>query len=109
MDAKAITNFRTAGGHAVVAANYLAKGKILKSWPLLGVGRSSSWAGGFSDRFPIELVQCYDNKAEHMFAFREEMVKQFPLQVQATASPQEAVDGADIVLMVISAHELALF
>ena len=109
MDATSITNLRTAGGHAVVAAKYLAK-KDSKILAIIGCGAEArTGLAGFNDMFPLELVKCYDIKPEQMASFQKEMIRQFPLKIRTTTSPKEAVDGSDIVLMATSAQEPVVF
>jgi ornithine cyclodeaminase/alanine dehydrogenase-like protein (mu-crystallin family) len=109
MDGLAITNLRTAGGHAVIAAKYLAK-KDSKVLALIGCGaeaRTGLWA--FADMFSLDVAKIYDINPEAMNAFEEQMGTQFPVKVQPAASIQDAVDGADIILMVTSAQEPIVF
>lgn len=109
MDATAITNMRTAGGHAVVAAKYLAK-KNSKVLAIIGCGAEARIGlPAFKDFFPLETVRVYDTRPEAMTAFKKEMAGKVPVTVVTTASPEEAVKGSDIILMVTSAQEPVVF
>ena len=105
MDGTAITKLRTAGGHAVIAAKYLAK-KDSKVLAIIGCGAEARCGLlAFSDMFSLEMVKIYDIIPEAMTDFKEEMTKQVAVKVQPVASIQEAVDGTDIILMVTSAND----
>jgi len=105
MDGTAITNLRTAGGHTVIAAKYLAK-KNSKTMAIIGCGfQARTGLPSFNDVFPLETVKVYDIKPEAMSAYQQEMSKQVSAQVIPTKSAQEAVEGADIVLMVSLAEK----
>jgi ornithine cyclodeaminase/alanine dehydrogenase-like protein (mu-crystallin family) len=109
MDGLAITNLRTGGGHAVIAAKYLAK-KDSKVLAIIGCGAEARVAlPVFADIFSLEVAKIFDINPEAMTAFKEEMAEQVPVKVQPMASIQEAVDGTDIILMVTSAQEPIVF
>ena len=105
MDGTTLTKLRTAGGHAVVAAKYLAK-KDSKVIAIIGCGAEAR-AGllAFADMFSLETAKIYDINPEAMTSFKEEMTQQVSMEVQPMASVKEAVDGTDIILMVTSANE----
>ncbi len=109
MDATAITNMRTAGGHAVVAAKYLAK-KNAKVLAIIGCG-AEAYTGlpAFNDVFPLESIKIYDINPMAMTAFKETMSKQVLAAIEPCTSSEEAVSNADIVLMVTSAQEPVVF
>ena len=103
MDGTSITNMRTAGGHAVVAAKYLAK-KDSKTLAIIGCGaQARTGLQSLVNNFPLELVKIYDIKPEAMSAFREEMGKEFTVWIIPAASAEEAVEEADIILVATSA------
>jgi ornithine cyclodeaminase/alanine dehydrogenase-like protein (mu-crystallin family) len=105
MDGTAITNMRTAGGHAVVAAKYLAK-KDSRTMAIIGCGAEArTGLRSFMNHFSLELVKVYDIKPDVMSAFKEEMDKEFGVQIMSVFSAKEAVQGADIVLIVTSARK----
>ena len=105
MDGTTITNIRTGGGHAVVAAKYLAK-ENSKTLAIIGCGAEAYVSfPAFMDNFPLELVKMCDIKPEAMSALQEAMSKEFSVQTVQTTSAQEAVKGADIILMITSSHK----
>ena len=104
MDGTAITNIRTGGGHAVVAAKHLAK-KNSKTLAIIGCGAEAYVTfPAFMDNFPLELVNICDIKPEAMSAVQEAMSKEFAVKIVQTTSAEEAVKGADIIVMITSAH-----
>lgn len=105
MDGTEITNMRTAGGHAVVAAKYLAK-KGSKTLAIIGCGAEARHGfRSLMNNFSLELVKIYDIKPEAMSAFTKEMGKEFTIRIMPVGSAKEAVEGADIILLVTSALE----
>ncbi len=103
MEASPITYMRTAGGHAVVAAQYLAR-KDSKVLAIIGCGEEGkAGARGFLAAFPglKELRLCDTNPAA-----LERMKEEFGNCVQVTfcANAQEAVETADMVLIVTTAR-----
>ena len=103
MDGTAITNMRTAGGHAVVGALYLARKNSAK---LAIIGCGAEARTGFRslmNHFPLEEVRLYDIKQEVMDAFIREMADQYTLKFLPMESIRAAVKGADLVWMVTSA------
>ena len=108
MDGTSITNMRTAGGHVVVAAKYLAR-KDSKTLAVIGCGAEGRT--GFQsllNNFPLELVKIYDLKQETVSTFLKEMSKEFTVRIVPATSAKEAVAGADIILMATSASELVV-
>ncbi len=108
LDATAITHMRTAGGHAVVGAKYLAK-KNSKTMAIVGCGAEGR-AGllGFRQIFALERVKIFDIRPEAMTAYIHEMSSQVSTEIVPSASPEEAFQDADIILMVTSAHQPVL-
>lgn len=105
MDGTSITNMRTAGGHAVVAAKYLAR-KDSKTLAIFGCGAEARTGfRSFMNNFPLELVKIHDPRPEAMSALREEMSQEFRVQIMPVSSAKEAAEGADIILMATSAKE----
>lgn len=104
MEATAITTRRTAGGHGVVAAKYLAR-KDPKVLAVIGCGEEAK-AGitGFLTAFPglTELRVC-DLRAEAM----EEMERLFGERIRVVPCPQakDAVSTADIVMTATTARK----
>lgn len=99
-----ITNMRTAGGHAVVAAKYLAK-KNSKTLAIIGCGAEARTGfRSFSQAFPLEFVKIFDIKQEAMHRFIEDMSGDFQGKIIATKSAEEAVKGVDMVLSVTTSR-----
>lgn len=104
IEATAITTMRTAGGHGVVAAKYLAK-KESKILTVIGCGEEAR-AGikSFLYAFPgLEELRVFDINVAAM----EQIKKDFSNKITVTAcqSAEEAVRPADIVLMVTTARK----
>lgn len=104
IEATAITTMRTAGGHGVVAAQYLAK-KSSEILAVVGCG-AEGIAGikSFLYAFPglKELRVCDRNPAA-----LENVKEQFGSQIKITAweNAEDAVRPADIVLLVTTARK----
>ena len=99
MDATAITNLRTAGGHCVVAAKYLAK-KDSRTMAIIGCGAEArTGLPAFNDLFLLVEVKIYDIKPEAMSAYQQEMSKQVSARIIPSKTAEEAVEGADIILI----------
>lgn len=103
LEATSITTCRTAGGHGVVAAKYLAK-KDSKVIAMIGCGEEAK-AGvrSFLTAFPrAEELRVCDLRAEAM----EEMVRLFGERVRVVRCPdaRDAVEPADIVMTVTTAR-----
>jgi ornithine cyclodeaminase/alanine dehydrogenase-like protein (mu-crystallin family) len=108
MDGTSITNMRTAGGHAVVAAKYLAR-KDSKTLAIIGCGAEART--GFQslmNNFKLEMVKVYDIKTEEMASFTSEMDQDHGVEIISVDSIEEAVSGADLVWMVTSAPKSVL-
>ncbi len=104
MEGTLITRMRTGGGHAVVAAKYLAK-KNSKILGIVGCGEEARTGfRGLVDNFPIETVKICDIKPEAITAFQKEMAQEFSVKIVPTGSPKETVEGTDIVLMATSSR-----
>lgn len=105
MDGTSITNMRTAGGHSVVAAKYLAK-KDSKTVAMIGCGAEARTGfRSLMNVFPLELAKVYDTKPEAISSFVDEMRKEFAIRIMPTTSPKDAVEGADIIFVVTTAPE----
>lgn len=104
MEATSITTCRTAGGHGVVAAKYLAK-KGSRVIAMIGCGEEAK-AGvrSFLAAFPgIEELRVCDIRAEAM----EAMNTLFGDRVRVVACPnaRDAVETADIVMTVTTCRK----
>lgn len=102
MEATAITTRRTAGGHGVVAAKYLAR-KDSVTLAVIGCGEEAR-AGirGFLHAFPgLEELRVFDIHPEAMGRIEEEFGS--AIRVICCKGGKEAVETADIVLLVTTA------
>ena len=104
MDATAITAMRTAGGHAVAAARYLAR-KDSRKLAVIGCGEEGQ-AGirSFLDNVPgLEEVRLCDLSPMRLEQTREKY--QDRVRIVFCADPQEAVKNTDIVLLVTTSRK----
>ncbi|MEZ3433326.1 MAG: ornithine cyclodeaminase family protein [Lachnospiraceae bacterium] len=104
IEATSITTMRTAGGHGVVAAKYLAK-KSSEVLAVVGCGAEGlSGIRGFLAAFPgLKKLRVCDKN--HMAL--ENVKKEFKdrIQIEAFTDAKEAVEPADIVLLVTTARK----
>lgn len=102
LEATAITAMRTAGGHAVVAAHYLAR-KGARSLAVIGCGaEAQAGVRNFLHAMPgLEEVRLFDLRPQAMETIRTQVGER--ARVFCCAAAQEAVEPADIVLMVTTA------
>lgn len=104
IEATSITTMRTAGGHAVVAAKYLAK-KSSKVFAVIGCGAEAR-AGirNFLYAFPqLEELRVFDINESAMEEVKSLYGDQ--ITVTTTSSSKEAVSTADIVMLVTTARK----
>ncbi|SHJ79797.1 ornithine cyclodeaminase family protein [Hespellia stercorisuis] len=104
VEATAITTMRTAGGHGVVAAQYLAK-KSSQVLSVIGCGEEAK-AGikSFLYAFPdLKELRVFDINPKAMAAVKETYGDR--ILVTTCESAQEAVSPADIVLLVTTARK----
>lgn len=98
LDATTITNMRTSGGHAVVAAKYLAK-KNAKVLSILGCGaQGCSAIHSFDENFTLERIKVYDSYAPSIERCREEMAGKLRAKLEFVDSPQALTEECDILL-----------
>lgn len=103
-----ITNMRTAGGHAVVAAKYLAK-KNSKTLAILGCGSEGrTGLRGFDAVFSLEQVNVYDKFPAATTAFVKDMSNKTAAKIVPKNTVEEAVKGVDMILLVTSSQEVVL-
>lgn len=102
MEASTITTMRTAGGHGVVSAKYLAR-KDASTLAVIGCGEEAkSGICSYLKAFPaLRQLHVYSRSQESM----ERMVRLFGGQIPVVchSSAQAAVEAADIVLMTTTA------
>ncbi len=100
-----ITTMRTAGGHGVTGAKYLAK-KDPSTLAIIGCGgQGKNGAGGFLTQFPsLKQIRLYDAFP----AACEALAKEYEGQAAFTIcnTPKEAVDGSDIILTCSSSRKI---
>lgn len=104
LDGASITTARTAAVSGV-ATNYLAR-RDAGSLAIVGTGRQARthlWA--MTVVRPIRQIRAYDRQPETAQAFKEEMEGRFALPVEITSTAEEAVRGADIVVLSTSTVE----
>lgn len=99
-----ITTMRTAGGHGVVQAKYLANPEP-KVLTVIGCGaQARSGMRGFLTQFPsIRQIRLYSRSRPPMEDARHE--HEGRAEVILCSSPREAVAGSNLVLMVSGSYE----
>ena len=104
IEATAITSMRTAGGHGVVAAKYLAK-EDSKVLAVVGCGAEGiSGIRGFLSAFPkLEELRACDRNPKALDKVKKEFGNQ--IKIQTFENAKEAVEPADIVLIVTTARK----
>ena len=102
LEATAITAMRTAGGHAVVAARYLAR-KDARTLAVIGCGaEAQAGVRSFLHAMPgLEEVRLFDLRPEAMQTIQDQVGRR--ARVCCCRSAQEAVEPADIVVTVTTA------
>lgn len=104
MDDTAITSLRTAGGHAVVAAKYLAR-KDSRTMTIIGCGvQGRAGLLAFRKMFPLEVIKVFDVRPEAISAFQREMYSQVAVKIIPVKTAEEAFEGADIIMLATSAN-----
>jgi ornithine cyclodeaminase len=105
MDATLISAMRT-GAATGVGAKYLARTDASKI-ALIGAGvQARTQLEAIKESVPsLRLAHAYDLRMEAAQAFAEEMGSQLGIEVQAVASPQAAVEDADVIVTATVADE----
>jgi len=104
IEATAITHMRTAGGHAAVAAKYLAK-KDSRMMAIIGCGAEArTGLLAFHRLFPLETAKIFDIEPEAMSVFQREISSQISVKIIPTKTAEEAFEGADIIMLATSAN-----
>jgi len=98
MDATTITDMRTSGGHAVVAARYLAK-KDSKVLSVLGCGAQGR-AGiiSFDKNFDLDYIKVYNRKSTSIEECKRFTDGKLRAKLLFVGSPEELMEGTDILL-----------
>jgi alanine dehydrogenase len=109
MDATTITHMRTAGGHAAVAAKYLAK-KDSNIVAIIGCGAEGR-AGllAFNELFPLKQVRIHDIKPEAMSVFQRDIGSKISAEILIAKNTEEACDKVDIIIMGTWSEKTILF
>lgn len=97
LDATSITSYRTAGGHAVVAARHLAKpdSKVLG---IMGCGvQGMSAIRSFTQHFDLEKIKIFTSKRSEE-ACRPVLEKEISVPVQFCDTPAEMARDCDIIV-----------
>lgn len=98
MDATTITNMRTAGGHAVVAAKYLAR-RDSKVLSVIGCGaQGRSAIASFDRSFDLERIIVYDSFPDSLKRCKQELEDRLRAKLCFADSIYEAVSQADILV-----------
>lgn len=98
MDATTITAMRTAGGHAVIAAKYLAK-KDSRTLSVLGSG-AQALAGieSFDGAFSLETIRVYSPHVLEKESVLREQLQHLRAKLVLCSRVEELYDGCDILL-----------
>lgn len=104
IEATPITTMRTAGGHGVVAAQYLAR-KDSRVLTVVGCGAEGiSGIRSFLVAFPgLEELRVCDRSPEALKRVEDEFGDQ--IRIRTFADAKEAVEPADIVMLVTTARK----
>lgn len=107
MEADRLGQLRT-GAASAVATKYMAKPEA-GSIGIIGTGwQARSQVLACRRVRPIALVKCHSRTAARREAFAEELVQELAAEVVAVESPQEAVEGVDIVITATNTREPVL-
>ncbi len=97
LDATSITSYRTAGGHAVVAAKYLAK-KDSKVLGILGCGvQGMSAIRSFTRHFGLDQIRIFTSKRSEA-ASRPLLEAELSIPFLYASSPEEMAQECDIIV-----------
>lgn len=97
LDATSITAFRTGGGHAVVAAKYLAKPEP-KVLGILGCGtQGMSAIRSFTQHFALERIKVFTSPRSRE-ANRPVLEREIPVPVEFFDSPGEMAEDCDVIV-----------
>lgn len=107
MEADRLGQLRT-GAASAVATKVLARPEA-GSVGIIGTGwQARGQLIAVSRVRPVALVTCYGRSPERRERFAEEMVQELGAEVVAVDSPEEAVEGRDIVITATNAREPVL-
>lgn len=98
LDATAITNMRTAGGHAVVAAKHLAR-KGAKTLGVLGCGAQGRCAvRSFDEHFDLERIIVCSATPAKLEQYVRETEGTLRARLEIAQSPRDLAERSDILL-----------
>lgn len=98
LDATAITNMRTAGGHAVVAAKHLAR-KGAKTLGVLGCGaQGRSAVASFDENFDLERIVVCDANPAALEDCARQMEGGLRAKLELTGDARAMAERSDILL-----------
>jgi len=107
MEADRLGQLRT-GAASAVATKHMAP-PAAGSIGLLGSGwQARGQVVAVSRVRPVALVTCYSRSNQRRDAFAAEMVQELGAEVVAVESPQEAVEGSDIIITATNARDPVL-
>lgn len=105
LDATTITNHRTAGGHTVVAAKYLANPGA-RTMGVLGCGAQGQSAIRSFDRiFELDRILVHTRTREKFEAFRAQAQDGLRARLDYAATPRELAEQSEILITATTAHE----
>lgn len=109
LDDTTITAVRTAGGHAVVAAKYLAK-KSSRTMAIIGCGvQGRSGLLAFQRMFPLKTVKIFDIRSDAVASFLSELSPRVQAIIVPANTLEEAFAASDIILLADSSSKPILF
>jgi len=109
MDGTAITNMRSGGGHAVVAAKYLAR-RDSKTLGVIGCGAQGHIGlRSFAKAFSLEYIKIYDVNPEAQSTLLEKLREEITAKITAVNSAEEAVRDSELILVATTSREPVVF
>ena len=103
LEATHLGQIRT-GAASGVATKYMARPDAT-TLGIIGTGyQARSQVAAVCGVRPIQRVRCYSRKPENREAFAEEMAEALGVTVAPVATPEECVDGVDIVVTVTNSR-----
>jgi alanine dehydrogenase len=108
IDARTLSSWRT-GAATAVAAKYLARPEA-RTVGIVGAGRQAEFQlVALQAVRPLSEVRVFARKPENLEAFCARMASRLEIPVRATASAQDAAEGADIVIAATTSKDPVLF
>ncbi|HEV8339401.1 MAG TPA: ornithine cyclodeaminase family protein [bacterium] len=107
MEAEGLGRLRT-GAASGVATRYLAKADAGTVGILGTGGQARTQLQAIARVRPVALVKAYSRTPARRETFADEMVQELGAEVIAADSPEEAVDGVDVIVTITSARDPVL-